>query len=150
MRAAGTERRRISDRTSSGSVRRDEFSRSVTIPPPLRLLADRIGTLERLKLLTLLTYADISAVNPAAMTPWRLEQLWETYRVTHQQLLKELETERIADLPKDLPAGLPDPEGFIRGFPSRYLRTHTSDDIRAHLRALRIQPATLASPCRST
>src|SRR6202041_738055 len=94
------------------------------------------GTLERLKLLTLLTYADISAVNPAAMTPWRLEQLWETYRVTHQQLLKDLGTERIADLPADLKADLqidvPETADFIRGFPSRYLRTHTRDDVRAH------------------
>jgi [protein-PII] uridylyltransferase len=60
-------------------------SRDLYDPATARILADRIGTLERLKLLTLLTYADISAVNPAAMTPWRLEQLWETYRVTHQQ-----------------------------------------------------------------
>jgi UTP:GlnB (protein PII) uridylyltransferase len=30
-----------------------------------------VETVERLKLLTLLTYGDISAVNPTAMTPWR-------------------------------------------------------------------------------
>ena len=103
-------------------------SRDLYDPATARLLADRIGTLERLKLLTLLTYADISAVNPAAMTPWRLEQLWQIYRVTHQQLLKELETERIVDVPKDFPEW-PD---FIRGFPLRYLRTHTLDEIRVH------------------
>jgi [protein-PII] uridylyltransferase len=103
-------------------------SRDIYDPATARLLAERIGTLERLKLLTLLTYADISAVNPSAMTPWRLEQLWQTYRVTHQQLIRELETERIADLPKDLA----EPSGFIRGFPSRYLRTHTPEDVRAH------------------
>jgi [protein-PII] uridylyltransferase len=108
-------------------------SRDLFDPATAALLADRIGTLERLKLLTLLTYADISAVNPAAMTPWRLEQLWQTYRITHQKLLHDLESERITDLPKDLPAGLADPEGFIKGFPSRYLRTHTSADIRTHL-----------------
>jgi len=111
-------------------------SRDLYDPATARLLAARIGTLERLKLLTLLTYADISAVNPAAMTPWRLEQLWETYRVTHQQLLKDLGTERIADLPADLKADLqidvPETADFIRGFPSRYLRTHTRDDVRAH------------------
>src|SRR3984885_8923281 len=111
-------------------------SRDLHDPATARLLAARIGTLERLKLLTLLTYADISAVNPAAMTPWRLEQLWETYRVTHQQLLKDLGTERIADLPADLKADLqidvPETADFIRGFPSRYLRTHTRDDVRAH------------------
>lgn len=103
-------------------------SRDLHDPATARMIAHRIGTLERLKLLTLLTYADISAVNPAAMTPWRLEQLWETYRITHQQLLKELETERISDLPRDLT----DPADFIRGFPSRYLRTHTPEDLRAH------------------
>jgi [protein-PII] uridylyltransferase len=104
-------------------------ARDLHDPATAGLLASRIGTLERLKLLTLLTYADISAVNPAAMTPWRLEQLWETYRVTHQQLLKELETERIGDLPVTLDAA---PSDFIRGFPSRYLRTHTPGQIRAH------------------
>ncbi len=36
-----------------------------------RLLAEQVGTIERLKLLTMLTYADINAVNPQAMTPWR-------------------------------------------------------------------------------
>jgi [protein-PII] uridylyltransferase len=108
-------------------------SRDLYDPATAALLADRIGTLERLKLLTLLTYADISAVNPAAMTPWRLEQLWQTYRIAHEQLLHNLEAERITDLPKDLPAGLVDTEGFLKGFPSRYLRTHTPADIRAHL-----------------
>jgi len=48
-------------------------------------------------------------------------------------LLRDLESERIVNLPKDLPAGLDDPHGFIRGFPSRYLRTHSPSDIRAHL-----------------
>jgi [protein-PII] uridylyltransferase len=107
-------------------------SRDIHDPATARLLADRIGTLERLKLLTLLTYADISAVNPVAMTPWRLEQLWQTYRVTHQQLLKELETERIADLPPNLQKDVPELAEFIRGFPSRYLRTHTPEDVHAH------------------
>ncbi len=109
-------------------------ARDLRDPATARLLALGIGTLERLKLLTLLTYADISAVNPAAMTPWRLEQLWETYRVTHQQLLKELETDRIGVLPAELRTSLiAAPADFIRGFPSRYLRTHTPDQIRGHV-----------------
>ena len=107
-------------------------ARDLHDPATAHMLAHRIGTLERLKLLTLLTFADISAVNPAAMTRWRLEQLWETYRVTHQQLLRELETERIADLPPDVKKDLPEPTDFIRGFPSRYLRTRTLEDIHAH------------------
>jgi [protein-PII] uridylyltransferase len=94
------------------------------------MLAGRIGTIERLKLLVVLTYADISAVHPGAMTPWRLEQLWQTYLVTYQELLRELETERIQNLPAELPA----PSApFIKGFPVRYLRTHSPTDIQGHL-----------------
>jgi len=104
-------------------------TRDLHDPATARLLADRIGTIERLKLLVVLTYADISAVNPDAMTPWRLEQLWQAYLVTHQELVRELETDRIRDVPPDLP----DPSGFIRGFPVRYLRTHTPADIQAHI-----------------
>jgi [protein-PII] uridylyltransferase len=63
------------------------------------------------------------------MTPWRLEQLWETYRVTHQELVRELETDRILEVPKHLP----ELAAFIRGFPTRYLRTHTPADIQAHI-----------------
>src|SRR5260370_17417177 len=92
------------------------------------MLAARIGTMERLKLLAVLTYADISAVNPGAMTPWRLEQLWNTYRVTHQELVRELETRRIEEVPEDLP----EPAAFIKGFPLRYLRTHTQPDTEEH------------------
>lgn len=104
-------------------------SRDLDDPATAGMLADRIGTLEQLKLLTVLTYADISAVNPTAMTPWRLEQLWETYRVTHQKLVRELETGRIQELPKDLP----EVAAFIKGFPTRYLRTHGPAEIESHI-----------------
>jgi [protein-PII] uridylyltransferase len=104
-------------------------SRDLDDPATADILADRIGTIEQLKLLTVLTYADISAVNPTAMTPWRLEQLWETYRVTHQKLVRELETGRIQELPKDLP----EVAAFIKGFPTRYLRTHGPAEIESHI-----------------
>ena len=93
-----------------------------------RALAESIGTIERLKLLTMLTYADISAVNPQAMTPWRLEQLWRVYLLAHQELTKELETERIHSQ-----AGVPAEHAhFLEGLPMRYLRTHTAAEIDGH------------------
>ena len=104
-------------------------SRDLHDPATARLLAEKVGTIERLKFLAVLTYADISAVHPGAMTPWRLEQLWEAYRVAHQELVRELETGRIHQLPEDLPVQAE----FIKGFPVRYLRTHTPSEIEAHV-----------------
>ncbi|HYL76253.1 MAG TPA: HD domain-containing protein [Bryobacteraceae bacterium] len=104
-------------------------SRDLNDPVTARSLAQGIGTLERLKLLAVMTYADISAVHPGAMTPWRLEQLWQTYRVAHEELVRELETDRIRELPENLPGVA----AFIKGFPTRYLRTHTPEEIQAHI-----------------
>jgi [protein-PII] uridylyltransferase len=94
-----------------------------------RALADRVGTLERLKLLTMLTYADISAVNPQAMTPWRLEQLWRVYLLAHEELTRELDTERIHGA-----AGVsPERAAFLEGLPTRYVRTHSEAEIDGHV-----------------
>ena len=70
-------------------------SRDIDDPATARYLTSRTGTLERLRYLTLLTYADISAVNPTAMTPWRLEQFWRVYSTGLEQLTRELETDRV-------------------------------------------------------
>jgi [protein-PII] uridylyltransferase len=93
-----------------------------------RLLAEQVETIERLKLLTMLTYADINAVNPQAMTPWRLEQLWRAYLVAYEELTRELGTARIHDAP-----GVdPERSRFLEGLPTRYLRTHTEAEIDGH------------------
>ena len=103
-------------------------SRDLSEPSTGRLLSAQGETIERLKLLTMLTYADISAVNPQAMTPWRLEQLWRAYLLAHEELTRELGTARIHDAP-----GV-DPERvqFLEGLPTRYLRTHSSAEINGH------------------
>ena len=113
-------------------------SRDLHDPATARMLADRIGTIEQLKLLAVLTYADISAVNPAAMTPWRLERLWQTYRATHQELVRELETGRIQELPGDLP----EMAAFIKGFPTRYLRTHSPAEVQSHIQLKKLSRPT--------
>lgn len=100
--------------------------RDLSDPETARYMAERVGTVELLKYLTLLTWADITAVNPAAMTPWRADQLWQLYLVTYNELTRELDTSRI--LPGE---GVSDP--FLEGFPVRYLRTHSPGEIEAHL-----------------
>lgn len=104
-------------------------SRDLQDPATARDMAQRVETVERLKALTLMTYADISAVNPTAMTPWRAEVLWRLYLLTYNELTRELETDRI-------PGAAPDAaekRAFLAGFPVRYARTHSADEIDAHL-----------------
>ncbi len=98
-------------------------SRDLFDPQTVRELAHQIATVERLKALTLLTYADVSAVNPNVMTAWRAEQLWQLYLIVHAELTRELETERVEA----------STEEFLQGFPTRYLRTHSQEEIGGHL-----------------
>ncbi|MES1256806.1 MAG: HD domain-containing protein [Acidobacteriota bacterium] len=104
--------------------------RDLSDPATIRDVAARTGTVERLKLLTLLTYGDISAVHPAAMTPWRRQLLWKLYANAYAELTRELGTKILA------PEVSADPErrDFLEGLPPRYLRIHSEAEIQAHLR----------------
>jgi [protein-PII] uridylyltransferase len=104
-------------------------SRDLFDPQTIRDVAHQMETVERLKALTLVTYADISAVNPDVMTPWRAEQLWQLYLAVYNELTRELETERI----EVIPSGPPERIAFLEGFPTRYLRTHTEVEIDEHM-----------------
>lgn len=104
--------------------------RDLSDPATARDVAAKTGTVERLRLLTLLTYGDISAVNRAAMTPWRRQLLWNLYTQTYAELTREL-TARTA-----LPDSQADPalQHFLEGLPPRYLRTHSRQEMEEHLR----------------
>lgn len=103
--------------------------RDLTDRATARALAEQAETIENLKLLTLETYADIGAVYPGAMSAWRLEQLWRAYRITQDELTRELASERI-HAPESRP---PAEAEFLEGFPTRYLRTHDAGELRRHL-----------------
>jgi [protein-PII] uridylyltransferase len=98
-------------------------SRDLSDPVTIRAMADRVETVEKLKLLTLLTYGDISAVNPSAMSPWRSSLLWQLYSATHRELMRELQSDR-------LHTG----SVFLEGLPVRYQRTHSQEEIAAHIK----------------
>lgn len=109
--------------------------RDLDDPATGKYLARRMGTVEKLRLLTLLTFADISAVNPTAMTPWRRDQLWRVYLTGQEQLTRELEMDRIEVsgtevTPQEI--GSPIVRHFLNGLPTRYLRTHDHDEIARH------------------
>ena len=58
----------------SSVLRRDIYD-----PATIQGFTEKMGTPERLKMLCLLTYADIKAVNPEALTPWKAENVWQLY-----------------------------------------------------------------------
>ncbi len=93
------------------------LTRDLTDPATAAALAGFVQTAERLKLLTLLTCCDISAVNPEAFTPWRATLLWQLYAATARRLTEGLHTD-IADA----------------GMPARYALTHSPDERDEHLR----------------
>ncbi|MBI3694049.1 MAG: HD domain-containing protein, partial [Acidobacteria bacterium] len=98
--------------------------RDLSDPATARAFAEQVSTLERLRKLTLMTYADVAAVNPEALTPWRKDLLWQLYVATHNQLTREMEAERIGG--EQYP--------FLEGLPTRYIRTHTPEQIAEHAR----------------
>ncbi|MFL6464582.1 MAG: hypothetical protein ACJ73N_09275 [Bryobacteraceae bacterium] len=108
--------------------------RDLEDPATARFLTSQVDTQEDLRRLALLTYADIGAVNPTAMTPWRLEQLWRVYALGLEQLTRELASDRIHD--ELFVAGDPSSErlaAFLDGFPKRYARRHSREQIGHHL-----------------
>ena len=46
-------------------------------------------------MLTLFTYADIKAVNPEALTPWKAEMLWQLYAATENYLNRSVDDQRL-------------------------------------------------------
>ena len=102
-------------------------TRDLADPKAIQDLAETVGTEDRLKALTLLTYADISAVNPSVMTPWRSSQLWRLYMAVYRELTRELSEQRIAESVARTGAEL------LEGLPVRYLRTHSEEEIAGHI-----------------
>ena len=104
--------------------------RDLSDPAVVCALAEKVGTVEKLRLLTLLTWADISAVNPTAMTPWRRQLLWKLYMLLNAELTRELST-RMANPETE---GSAEMRAFLEGLPPRYLRIHSAAEIQEHLR----------------
>ena len=119
--------------------RRDIFDAEV-----VRGFAELVGTQERLKLLTLLTWADIRSVNPEAMTPWKAEMLWHLYAATANHLSRSLDDERVS--PQELDASQLAREltgqstsreqlhALFDGLPRRYLAAHSREEMALHAR----------------
>lgn len=129
---------------SANLLRRDIFD-----PETIRVFAEEVGTPERLKLLCLFTYADIRAVNPEALTPWKAESLWQLYVLTANYLSRSLDEERFHGEAGDLQfigrifplvsksASREELASFLDGLPRRYLFAHSPEEIASHFRMAR-------------
>ena len=107
-------------------------SRDVADPVTARAVTMQVKTVERLRLLVLLTFADISAVHPTAMSPWRMEQLWRLYRATARDMAREL-TEPDGESPEEVYGPIPpNLAHFLEGLPWRYLWTHSLAQAEVH------------------
>jgi [protein-PII] uridylyltransferase len=120
----------------SNALRRDIFD-----PGTIHQMAEKMATPERLKMLCLLTYADIKAVNPEALTPWKAENIWQLYIGTANLMMRSADERVHADLDEEVmthlrtlaPAAGERLESFLDGLPRRYLRTQAASDVIRHM-----------------
>jgi [protein-PII] uridylyltransferase len=119
----------------SAAMRRDVFD-----PANVKAFAERVGVPERLKMLCLMTYADIKAVNPEAMTPWKADALWQLYIACANYLSRSADERvhtgddgsNLAHLRSLAPVAGKKINIFLEGMPQRYLRIHGATDVLAH------------------
>lgn len=120
----------------SAQLRRDIFN-----PETVAAFAERVGTPERLKMLCLLTYADIKAVNPEALTPWKAENVWQLYigaanylnRSADHRVHGDVSDEKLARLRSLAPIMGAKFRDFVEGFPQRYLLVHSAEEVMRHV-----------------
>ena len=135
----------------SAALRRDIFD-----PETLRALAEKVATPMRLRMLCLMTYADVRAVNPEALTPWKAENLWQLFIATSNWMDRNVDEERYhasvdPALLRRITALVPDGKSRCsassKDCPSAYVQTRLPEQILAHLEMsshLEQQPAQLS------
>jgi [protein-PII] uridylyltransferase len=133
------------------AMRRDIFDAE-----NIRSFAESVGSQANLKMLCLLTYADIKAVHPDALTPWKADALWQLYISTSNFLDRSVDEVRYhvesdTGLLNRILALVPDRKeqlrAFLDGLPQRYLQSRLPEQIRNHFKmALKLseQPVQLA------
>lgn len=115
-----------------------------------RLILDfcrEVGNIERLRMLYLLTFADIRAVAPDVWTPWKGALLEELYRMSLHVFERKLTTERIEEravrrlkeVSLLLEGEVKEPflVDYFKGLPARYFSANSPEEIAGHIRMLR-------------
>jgi [protein-PII] uridylyltransferase len=126
------------------------FRRDTEEPAVVKQFAGLFSTEEHLKMLCLLTLADVGAVSPDTLTPWKEELLWRLYVDAYNQMTLGYGDEIIdrneavvAALHASRPGDISEVEmaRFLEGWPRRYLILFSPESIYRHVRLSRdIQP----------
>jgi [protein-PII] uridylyltransferase len=126
----------------SAAMRRDIFDME-----NVHNFSEKIASPQLLKMLTLMTFADIKAVNPEALTPWKAESLWQFYMATANFMDRSVDEVRyhaaidptlLNRLRSMVPAAqIDDLRIFLEGLPQRYLQTRLPEQIRHHFEMAR-------------
>jgi [protein-PII] uridylyltransferase len=122
------------------------FRRDTEDPEIVRQFAELVGVEERLKMLCLLTLADVEAVSREMLTPWKAELLWRLYVDTYNHLTlsygdeiidrnQSAHSELIDHRPDDVSAE--EIAAFLEGLPRRYLQLFSRDAVYRHVRLSR-------------
>lgn len=122
------------------------FRRDTEEPDVIRQFASLFGTEEHLKMLFLLTVADVGAVSPETLTPWKEELLWRLFVDAYNQMTLAYGDEIIdrdqavlASLQSRRPDDISEADmaRFLEGLPRRYLTLFTPDNVYRHVRLSR-------------
>jgi [protein-PII] uridylyltransferase len=129
--------------------------RDTSDPRAIAEIARRVGTLDRLRDLYLLTVADLSTTNPNAMTSWKARMLDDVYLATAARLDAGISRataegehagegeERAAAIRAEARVGFvgdahqEELEAFVESMPDRYVLANAVDVLRAHARVAR-------------
>jgi [protein-PII] uridylyltransferase len=121
-------------------IMRRDFSDEAVI----QQFADLVGNLENLRMLCLLTYADVKAVNNEVLTPWKEDLMWQLYIDTYNRLTLGLADDQYSQQPsletdiEEIARLLPgctssqDIRDFLDGFPRQYLKNTPKKQIAEH------------------
>jgi [protein-PII] uridylyltransferase len=122
------------------------FRRDSEDPHVAARFAELVATEEHLKLLCLMTLADVGAVSPDTLTPWKEDLLWRVYVDTYNRLtlgyadqLLEKDPAGLSVLIAGRPADISEQElvAFLQGLPRRYLSTFGLAAVYRHVRLAR-------------
>jgi [protein-PII] uridylyltransferase len=122
------------------------FRRDTEEPEVVKQFASLFHTEEELKMLCLLTLADVGAVSPDTLTPWKEELLWRLYVDAYNQMtigygdeIIDRQEADVASLQAARPGDITELEmaRFLEGLPRRYLLLFAPEAIYRHVRLSR-------------